>query len=525
MISRLFGSGILLRLLLITASVVLLIQPGSFGQADALFRYQATRSFWTDEQPASEEQIASEFTLIGKDGRHYNWFGLGHPVWMLPLDVIGKGLASVGEKALGISSNSGDQFRRLFVASGTNLMTALLAVGSTYWLVRGLGQDRRCAAGTGFLLLVGTSFLHYAQVAQENNLMLALTLLALAMVRHAIVANQSGWMVAAGAVLGAGMTIRIPFALHVACIALIAVAWRLQAAAVGAERLKHLILDMLRLTPGLALGLIADRVYHFSRFGTWTGTYMAIFRDQLRAKNPALPPDFPFNLGFLEGLQSSVLSWDKFPFLYDPLALVALLMPALLWRRFPAAFRPLMLGATAMILGSAAFHARYAFGDTVGAWGPRYIVSGMQLLVVTACPFVIGSWRSLHQAVRVLIGILAAGAMAVQILSVCFSSILELAQRDPAHPAPPVLVMRFENVKSLVDERGLQHRARRGAGLRAATLNFAPFVIAQQNAHQGPPTGLQRIWFGGVGLAFLQVILFLRPLRSAPSSPSLPPCP
>ncbi len=525
MLSRLFGSRILLQLLLVTASVVLLIQPGGFGQIDALYRYQATRSFWTDEPPATEDQIAADFTLIGKDGRHYNWFGLGQPAWMLPFDVIGKGLASLGERALGIPPKSGDQFRRLFVASGSNLVTALLAVGSAYWLVRGLGQDRRSAAGTGFLLLVGTSFLHYAQVAQENNLMLALTVLALAMVRHAIVANQSGWMVAAGAALGAGMTIRIPFALHVACVALIAIAWRLHAAAAGAERLKLLILDMLRLTPGVALGLIADRIYHFSRFGTWTGTYMAIFRDQVRAKNPAVAPDFPFNLGFLEGVQSSVLTWDKFPFLYDPLALVALLVPALLWGRFPAAFRHLMLGAMAMVLGSVAFHARYIFGHTSGAWGPRYIVSGMQVLVITACPFVIASWRSLHQAVRVLIGTLLAGAIAVQILSVCFSSILESTQRISNHSTLPVLVMRFQNVKSLVDEQGLQERAHGQAGLRVATLNFAPFVIAQQNGQTGSPTRLQMIWFAGVGLALLQAILFLRQLRSAPSSTSLPDSP
>lgn len=525
MISRLFGSRILLQLLLLTFSVVLLIQPGGFGQADALFRYQATRSFWTDELPTTEAQVASEFTLIGKDGRHYNWFGLGQPAWMLPFDVIGKGLAGLGERTLGIPSDSGDQFRRLFVASGSNLLTALLAVGSAYWLVRGLGQDRRTAAGTGFVLLVGTSFLHYAQVAQENNLMLALTVLALALARHAIVANQSGWMVAAGAALGAGMTIRIPFALHVACVTLIALAWRLHATAAGTERLKLLFLDLLRLTPGLALGLIADRLYHFSRFGAWTGTYMAVFRDQLRASNPALAPDFPFNLGFLEGLQASVLSWDKFPFFYDPLALVALLVPALLWSRLPAALRPLLLGATAMVLGSAAFHARYIFGHTSGAWGPRYIMSALQLLVIVACPFVIASWRNLHQAVRVLIGTLAAAAMAVQILSVCFSSILEIAQRASGNPEPSIIVMRFHNVQSLLDEQGDQKRTRGNAGPREATLNFAPFVIALQNGQKSTLTRLQMMWFAGVGLALLQAILFLRELRSPPSSTGLPPCP
>lgn len=516
MILRTLGSRILLQLLLITTSVVLLIQPGGFGNVDALYRYQTTRSFWTDEPPVTEHQVQTGFTLVGKEGHLYNWFGLGHAAWMLPFDVVGSAGARLAQKALKITPESGDAFRRLFAAWGSNLASALIAVASTYWLVLGLGYDRRIAGLTGLVLLLGTSFLHYAQVAQENNLMLALTVLSLALVRHAIIRNQAGWMVAAGVVLGAGLTIRLPFALQVLCIIPISILWRAESPRLRPDHLRISILDCLRLAPGLGLGVLADRIYHFTRFGSWTGTYMAVFRDQRLAQQPDLPSNYPFHIGLIPGIKASVLSWDKLPFIYDPLILPALIVPFLLWRQFHSPLRPLFLGALALILGSVAFHARYAFGDTGGSWGPRYIVTSLQLLLVVACPFIVTSWKGLNPALRRVTAALVACAISVQMMSLCFTSFLETVQRDGRRRDLPVIVMRAQNLISLLDPDGLAGRVRGRAVARDATLNFAPFVLSQKDGQPGGSTRLKQIWMVGVAVACFQALLFIVCLRKKP---------
>jgi Dolichyl-phosphate-mannose-protein mannosyltransferase len=522
MIYRLLGKCIFLQLLLITSSIVLLVQPGGFGNADALFRYQATRSFWTDEPAVIDSQIQAGFTLPGKDGRRYNWFGLGHAAWMLPFDLAGGAGARLAVSAFKQTPESADQLRRLFVACGSNLATSLVAVASTYWLILGLGGNRKAAGLTGLLLLLGTSFLHYAQIAQENNLMMALTVLALAITRHAIINNNSGWMVATGFVLGAGLTIRIPFGLQIVCIVAISMLWRAETSTPQAGHLRTSFMDCLRMAPGLALGVVADRIYHVTRFGSWKGTYMTIFREQRLAEQPDLPANFPFHIDLIPGLKASVLSWDKLPFIYDPLALPALILPLLMWRHFPKPFRPFFVGALFLILGSVAFHARYLFGDTGGSWGPRYVVTSMQLVVVAAIPFIATMWKGLNPAVQWLTGVLVAAAISVQLMSVCFTSYLETSQRNLRHESTPVIVIRTQNVISLLAPDGLTARVRGRATVRDATPNFAAFVLSQKDAQPGGPSRLKQIWMVGVVLAFFQTLFLVASLfmnRAPETSP------
>lgn len=508
MILRYLRPYILLQLLMITTSIVLLIQPGGFGNVDALVRYQATRSFWTAEPQCTASQIETGFILVGKGGRPCNWFGVGHAAWMLPFDIAGSAGGRLAQASLNVSPESGDALRRLFVACGSNVASAVLTLASAYCLVIGLGYDRRIAGLTGLVLLLGTSFLHYAQVAQENNLMLALTILALALIHHAIVRSRPGWMVMAGLVLGAGLTIRLPFVFHIACVLGVAMLWRLETHGRTGEGVRIVIRDGIQMSPGLLLGLVVDRIYHFARFGSWTGTYMAVFREQSLAKNPNLPKDFPFNIELLNGIKASVLSGDKFLFFYDPLGLPALILPILLWKLLPRPLRPMFWASILLIVISTLFHARYAFGDTGGSWGPRYVVSSIQLLVVVASPLVITSWKTLNPIGRWITGALLACSVAVQVSSVCFTCYLEVVQRNSPDSIKPLILMRLQNAVSLLKSDGLSERVRGRASVRDATPNFAPFVVSQKGQEPSKQTRFTQIWMAGVAVAGIQVLLF-----------------
>src|SRR5437588_3369601 len=77
------------RLLLCLAAALLafVVQSGELGSADTMHRLQTAHSFWTSE-PAVFPNEYPEFGVHGRGGRLYDWYGIGQPLLLLPIDVV-----------------------------------------------------------------------------------------------------------------------------------------------------------------------------------------------------------------------------------------------------------------------------------------------------------------------------------------------------------------------------------------------------------------------------------------------------
>src|SRR5216684_6461495 len=78
------------RFLLALAAALLafVVQSGELGSADTVHRLQTAHSFWTSE-PAVFPNEYPEFGVHGRGGKLYDWYGLGQPLLLLPVDIIG----------------------------------------------------------------------------------------------------------------------------------------------------------------------------------------------------------------------------------------------------------------------------------------------------------------------------------------------------------------------------------------------------------------------------------------------------
>ena len=78
----------LFLLCLVAALLALVVQSGELGTADTMHRLQTAHSWWTDE-PAVLPNEYPEFGVHGRGGKLYDWYGIGQPLLMLPVEIIG----------------------------------------------------------------------------------------------------------------------------------------------------------------------------------------------------------------------------------------------------------------------------------------------------------------------------------------------------------------------------------------------------------------------------------------------------
>src|SRR6266566_5241147 len=75
-------------LALAPALLAFVVQAGELGSADTMHRLQTAHSFWTSE-PAVFPNEYPECGVHGRDGKLYDWYGIGQPLLMLPADIVG----------------------------------------------------------------------------------------------------------------------------------------------------------------------------------------------------------------------------------------------------------------------------------------------------------------------------------------------------------------------------------------------------------------------------------------------------
>src|SRR5208283_1595073 len=126
-----------LFLLCLTASLAaFVVQSGELGTSDTMHRLQTAHSFWTSEPPVFPNEYP-EFGVHGREGKLYDWYGIGQPLLMLPSDIVGYYLERL--PVFEDYDNNDPTVRDIFVCCTTNVLLSVLTVIVCFRFLRELG--------------------------------------------------------------------------------------------------------------------------------------------------------------------------------------------------------------------------------------------------------------------------------------------------------------------------------------------------------------------------------------------------
>lgn len=430
------------------ATSVLVMPAVNAPVTDVDARLRATHWMWTGQMDvapvppvsADPEQWRWPNGVPGVDGTIHHWFGIGQSLLMLPADILATAVGNV------FPPLSGAKARALMVWYLCFPLFSGLGVLAAFHLLRSLDVSQPDAMLGALALLFATTYLWHVQNIQENTQLFFFTAAAFWATLRWARTQQPRWLTIAALLVGFNLLIRLPALADVAGVCLFAVF-------LGRGRVATITTVALRFLPPLVLYACIDRLYHWYRFGTWTGTYMALKGDAMRRLNPGLSPDFPFNGPFMEGFVGAYLSPAKSIFIYDPLLTVALVLTVWHWKQLSFEWRAYIGAVLAILLVTTAGYAIYYNWESEAAWGNRFVTTPVIALALLAVPL------ARHARLpRVAFGSLAALAVAMQLASLVFPSWAELVQNGGGQErmsllpgcAPPaeyfVLGQRIQNI-------------------------------------------------------------------------------
>lgn len=395
------------RLFAIGAVVTLLVLPaGGSPVSDVPFRLGVAHSLWTGSPPLEGLSTTDPFVLRNRKGEPTPWFGIGQSLVLMPADMIAT-LAGARTPR-----------QRFFVVEYLTfpIVNGLVVAAAGAFLIAAGFSAPAAAAGAIALALCSTLLWHF-QNNQENPLQLLLVLVALTGALRWMDTGSRRWLAVMGACLGFDLLIRLPNAVDVLLVSTLPL--------ISARRRVYPRDWLLFAAPGIAAGLLIDRLYHFWRFGEWTSNYMQMSGDLARRLALPVPDGFPFSNAFWTGMTGPFVSLQKSVFLFDPLLVVALVAAVWYWRRLRSPLRALTLAAIAGMLMMAAGYARYYNWSGISGWGDRFLTTWVWVACLVAVPMLIELGVR-----RRAIAAIAALAMSLQLCSIVFPSWLEEVQLD-----------------------------------------------------------------------------------------------
>lgn len=259
---------------LLALVVCALVNPGNFGSIDTKMRLQVARWIRLNEP---EVRPGSGFGLTGKDGARHAWYGIGQSLVLLPFDAAGSTSLSPLLKGRNLTPEKQDQLIELLIGFLMQFVITSAVLILAYNLLLSLGFTSIASAGGALALLFGTTCLQYVQMAQENELLLALDLTALWSIQQWRRRAGTGWAVLGGMACGLAILTRLPSVLDALLFACLALSFR-----------KNWSRFLAAYLPPIFAALAVDRWYHWLRFGEFWSTYMTILGRQ--ARPPGLLP-------------------------------------------------------------------------------------------------------------------------------------------------------------------------------------------------------------------------------------------
>src|SRR5271167_1224675 len=272
-------------LLALTAGLsAFVIQSGELGTADTTHRLQVATWLWTEEPQVFPNEYP-DFGIHGRRGQLYAYYGIGQSLLMLPADIVGTKLEQLPVFA-NYSVDPG--VRSIVVSYSTNILINVLTA-----------------------LVLCTTHLHYAQNMMENNYIMLLTLAGLTFQYEWLLTGSKRALLVGSAAFGLNLLTRLTTGLDLLAggVFLLLVSWFDDVR--GRALWPRFATYARTAAPLYVFFLLIDRWYQYYRFGSWTNTYVSVFAKEARMLNPALPPDYPWELPFHVGFLGALFKPEK----------------------------------------------------------------------------------------------------------------------------------------------------------------------------------------------------------------------
>jgi len=475
-----------LILLCLTAGLLaFVVQSGELGTADTMHRLQTTHWMWTS-QPQVFPNEYPEFGLHGRGGQLYSWYGIGQSLLMLPPDLIGTWISHWHVFA---DYEDDPAVRSIVVSYSTSILVNVLTAIIAFRLLRQLLFSVKESVAGVLALMFCTTHLHYTQNLMENNYIMLLTLVGFSFQYEWLRTGSRRALFLGSAALGLNLLTRLTTGLDLIAggIFLLAVLWFER---VSVRQIWQRFLAYSKVAaPVYAFFLVADRLYQFHRFGSFTNTYVSLFAKEQRLQDPTLPANFPWSTPFHEGFLGALFKPEKSIFFFDPLLVVALILLVMLWKRLGVEVRAYAVTSLLLLVGYLSFYARYTYWAGDFAWGDRYVSTAVELVALLATPLLLRYRENLTKVTWRGALILIAASLIIQIASLMFWLPLEIYQMETLGHPTFVIALRFQNIAAFalhkMDAWGLNTEEMtydQWDYVHITTWNFLPFLLHRVGA-------------------------------------------
>jgi hypothetical protein len=475
----------LVLLCLVASLLAFVVQSGELGTADTMHRLQTTHWLWTSEPQVFPNEYP-EFGLHGRGGQLYSWYGIGQSLLMLPADLVGTWIAGWR-----VFAGYGDDpaVRSIVVSYSTGILVNVLTALVSFRLLRQLRFSVREAVLGVLALMFCTTHLHYTQNMMENNYIMLLTLAGFSFQYEWLRTGSTRALFWGCAALGLNLLTRLTTGLDLMAVGVfvLAVLWFER---MRGQELWQRCVDYCRVAaPVYAFFVLADRLYQFYRFGSFTNTYVSLFAKEQRLADPTLPANFPWSTPFYEGFLGPLFRPEKSIFLFDPLLPLAFVLLVALWKRLSPEIRAYGAVSLLLLLGYICFYARYTYWAGDFAWGDRYVSTSVELAALLAVPLLLRHRGEVGPLVWRGGLAIAAISFIIQLSSLAFWLPLEIYQMETMGHPTFVIALRFENITAFalgkMDAWRLNNESMRQDAwdfVHITTWNLLPFLLRRVEA-------------------------------------------
>jgi hypothetical protein len=504
-------------LALLAALVACVVQSGELGTADTQHRLQSAHALWTSEPPVFPQEYP-EFGIHGRGGKLQSWYGIGQSLLMLPADIAGTYIERLPVFA---RYNGNDpSVRDIVVSYSTNIfvtvMTALVCL--RFLLSLGFAPDHAVAGVLAMLL--ATTHLHYTQNMMENNYIFLLTLTGFAYQYRWLCTGSRRALVLGSAAFGLNLLTRLTTGLDLLAGGLFVLLVLVCQGVRGNDLSTRIRIYLTTAIPIYIFFGLIDRLYQFYRFGSFFSTYLGIYAQEAKQRNPALPVRYPFEKPFHAGFFGALFAPEKSIFLFDPLLVLAILIVLVAWRRFTPAVKAYVLTSALLLLAYISFYARYTVWSGDFAWGDRYVSTAVELASLLAVPLLLRFRREIGRSVWLAGLALLAFSTVVQIASLAFWLPLEIYQMETLGHPTFVVGLRFENILAFafgkMNAWGLTNAAMAQDPwdyVHITTWNFLPFLLKRSGFAPAWVVNVSLvIWYAGLAAVACTLFALLRSL-------------
>ncbi len=423
------------KIALIALLWITVINSGTINR-DTDLRLRMAHAWWTgtsevplDYRPQERGDIRAGVKGVG--GKRYIAYDVGQSILMLPGDWLGTQLyqlfPTVAEKS--------DNWRNLVVSFSIFVPLNVAAVVSCFWLLKLFEFDEKIAGLTSLVWLFGTTVLHYAQVPQQNNQVLLFVAIGYAAALAFLRCRRPRFAWMSGLALGCAFLIRMSSTVHALTVLLFLVGC---IAYQTRDKLKVFRAVGLWIVGFIPLVLIG-RIFDYIRFGSFWATAQSLSvqqsnTDPIWSGLPNFPPNYPTINESQVGILGVLFSPAKSIFIYDPLLLPCLILGMVLWKKLSPYMQWYLVTGILNLALHIVLLSRLDFWHGDWAWGARYHVTSVHLLLIPLLGLFIQRLSSARALTAWLMqGILAIAGL-VQIASVLMPFNLEIAQEKIESP-------------------------------------------------------------------------------------------